>query len=424
MMILRREKQAFLQGLLLTQITLTLQKQVTPSMINKIVWTPQREFQRLHGKFSERLRDNSFFHMQYMPPVRAELIRSVSAFERIESIEEGRSILRDMLNPLFDSRRIIVMNNRIFVRKNFFAAEADNRHIEMLASMTKLVKIPNYVALFSSDAQGHCYNLNDRFLPTMVVSKIKGYQQPGILVPNQHAGNLHNWSKVCREYEAMRRQSNWNNRTNKVLWRGKIEFTGKCIKDTGNFNRLAMASLTMSHSDKFDIKCQGRCNMAALHHCNEFNRYHHILRKLNSSTDNMISKKHLAHKAYARWKYILNFPGLAKGSYSRSLNHFWFMGSIVLLYDSPHVEWYYAALRQGKTHLTVNENNAHSVLALVDKDPTLQQLLIENALHVSSQLICSHCLARYMLDTIQAVRNQFRFDLTLDNTTIAHSTLI
>ena len=42
----------------------------------------------------------------------------------------------------------------------------------------------------------------------------------------------------------------------------------------------------------------------------------------------------VAKENYTRYKYVLNLPGSTSGSYSRNLNHLWFLGSVVLFWKA------------------------------------------------------------------------------------------
>ena len=90
---------------------------------------------------------------------------------------------------------------------------------------------------------------------------------------------------------------------------------------------------------------------------------------------------------------VLNLPGSVSGSYSRNLNHLWFLGSVVASWESPAVEFYYPALTPGVTHVAVNRTTAAAAFAaLRDADAAR---LRANARRVADELLCPDCLADY-----------------------------
>ena len=62
------------------------------------------------------------------------------------------------------------------------------------------------------------------------------------------------------------------------------------------------------------------------------------------------------------------------------------VGAIVLLWDAKIVEWYYAALQAGITHLSVNASTAARVID--DLDPTTIERLVQGAKRVQDELVC------------------------------------
>ena len=72
---------------------------------------------------------------------------------------------------------------------------------------------------------------------------------------------------------------------------------------------------------------------------------------------------------------IYAYRGQTGGSYSRNLNHLWATGAVVLLWDTPIVEWYYPGLTEGATHLVVNAASAPEVLDKANADPEALEVL-------------------------------------------------
>ena len=82
------------------------------------------------------------------------------------------------------------------------------------------------------------------------------------------------------------------------------------------------------------------------------------------------------------YKYVLNLPGKTDGSYSRNLNHLWAVGSAVLLWDGPVVEWLYPALKHGETHASVSRSSAKAVVDDLESHPMKYKKLVEGAARV------------------------------------------
>ena len=90
------------------------------------------------------------------------------------------------------------------------------------------------------------------------------------------------------------------------------------------------------------------------------------MRKIYADNSSIRDPKFYTEPDYANYKYVLNLPGKTDGSYSRNLNHLWYVGAAVLLWDTPSVEWYYPALKHGATHAAINRTTARAVVAALD----------------------------------------------------------
>ena len=88
------------------------------------------------------------------------------------------------------------------------------------------------------------------------------------------------------------------------------------------------------------------------------------------------------------------------------------VGAIVLLWDAKIVEWYYAALQAGITHLSVNASTAARVID--DLDPTTIERLVQGAKRVQDRLVCPDCIASYLRRVAAAVARRCFGDLLDD----------
>ena len=101
------------------------------------------------------------------------------------------------------------------------------------------------------------------------------------------------------------------------------------------------------------------------------------------------------------------------GSYSRNLNHLWFLGSVVASWESPAVEFYYPALTPGVTHVAVNRTTAAAAFAaLRDADAAR---LRANARRVADELLCPDCLADYWRLVVHKMRAYLNLASVVDD---------
>ena len=112
---------------------------------------------------------------------------------------------------------------------------------------------------------------------------------------------------------------------------------------------------------------------------------------------------------------IYAYRGQTGGSYSRNLNHLWATGAIVLLWDTPIVEWYYPGLTEGATHLVVNAASAAEVLDEANADPEALEALRVGAQKVDDEHVCAFCLEDYFRRVFNAIRERVSYHLVLDD---------
>ena len=197
--------------------------------------------------------------------------------------------------------------------------------------------------------------------------------------------------------------------------------------DYGNCARLAMATNTVRDPDHFDIRCATECDTTPVNNdsCEgtEFYPLGNLTRRIVATKNNGIVANEATPKTvFAAHRYVLNLPGQTSGSYSRNLNHLFFLGSVVFLYDTPTTEWYYPALTNGVTHVAVNSTSVSDVLGLVNNDTSLQHLIAKAGVDVAHRFLCATCLAHFFTNVATALRHRFGFRL-LDDPTTAHRLL-
>ncbi|KAH8087664.1 hypothetical protein JL720_6982 [Aureococcus anophagefferens] len=96
---------------------------------------------------------------------------------------------------------------------------------------------------------------------------------------------------------------------------------------------------------------------------------------------------------FSDWKYALHLPGAFTGSYSRNLNKLWALGSVVLLWAAPYVEFYFPGLSHGATHLAVDACTAPRAVAALEADGAAAARGGRG--RVFDELLCADCLADF-----------------------------
>ena len=191
------------------------------------------------------------------------------------------------------------------------------------------------------------------------------------------------------------------------------------------------------HPDLFDVFCAGAegCaprNPATQPPCDEaavraahlkayggaaapaFAAYTDAMRAAAADPARRIVGGYVAPSDFSRWRSALHLPGAFTGSYSRNLNKLWALGSVVLLWDAPYVEFYSPALAHGSTHLAVDACSAAATLRALDARPEAAARLAANAKRVFEDLLCARCLARYLAEVLGAFRRHFDLGRALD----------
>ena len=155
----------------------------------------------------------------------------------------------------------------------------------------------------------------------------------------------------------------------------------------------------------FDVKCNVGCEArdATKWPCPGL-AYDATMRKIYADNSSIRDPKFYTEPDYANYKYVLNLPGKTDGSYSRNLNHLWYVGAAVLLWDTPAVEWYYPALKHGATHAAINRTTARAVVEALDASPDKYARLLAGARRVQKELTSPEAIARYVRHVVDALR--------------------
>lgn len=274
---------------------------------------------------------------------------------------------------------VLVLDKRVIVHDSFLksgdeATRHDKyRHLKVLWALLENADVDNVAYLYTRFPQADDdRSVRDQetsscegLLPELVIAKHRGYRQCGVLVPDMiFADTLMNVTKRLASYEAT-----WKSRHNKVVWRGSSRDVPAgqpghctCARESARA-RLQVLSLTRDSPKYFYAHCTrglpcdfydesnscGKENLRRLSHTNS-------MRSIARANATKHSKEPLSLAELTKWSYQLNVP------FSWRLNLLWMLGSVVLLWDSAFVEWYYPALQHGVTHLAISYHTVRSRL--------------------------------------------------------------
>lgn len=351
--------------------------------------------------------------------IEKELERSIAAFGQ----KDGRRYLERLSAAKYDKSRIIIRDGRVVVHKDYLQDLKKKAHLNVLVSALAFgYTLPNVIYLHEGTSSGMLKESPD---PTTVIAKKYGYEQPGILVPNCYFGGngrvYDRWVSVMDKVKAHREKyREWNERDPRVFWRGEIIWTGNnskgCDRLSGQFARMDAISLTTTAlKDFFDVRCNRECSVATKITCDDFFHFDDTIRKFIDHPDVGIDSHFYSTHEYAKYQFLLNLPGKTMGSYSRNLNHLWFTGAVILLWDANFVEFYYPALHSGSHFLAINKSTAVDAVRAVKQNDTLRQTLIANAKRVGDDIVCPRCIASYMHTVLHKIRHHFHLAHILDD---------
>uniref|UniRef100_A0A7S3JY32 Uncharacterized protein n=1 Tax=Aureoumbra lagunensis TaxID=44058 RepID=A0A7S3JY32_9STRA len=272
-------------------------------------------------------------------------------------------------------------------------------------------------------------------MPIVVISKIHGYTQKGILVPNVYfgKGDLLKWHYESRFlWKTVGRKLAFEERDKRIFWRGAIlNLNQGCELDRGNFERLEAASLTVKYPRLFDIRCHHSCSIHnySLPYRTSKNKECYASwqknMKVHATTINLSTvpnairlvqdDEYRDDSYFANYRGVLSLPGKISDGYSKSLNKYWGLGAVVFIWQHEYVEFYYPQLIPGKTHLILNSTNALDQASLILNRSSTVDTLIQGALNTAKSVVCASCLALYLKDFFISMRKHFRMDLVFDN---------
>lgn len=313
-----------------------------------------------------------------------ELLRSIERYEEARDSRQASEYVRRMLR--IEERFVIMFQNQLYVSYKHASLHKHKAHyfFSLLLSMHATSRFQNFMFTWDVGARGTECKMP---VPCLVIAKVDGYKQSGILVPNPYFAHAEEWDMRSRDWASP-------SRDRRIFWRGAVN--AHC--SSGNAARIEALKIARQSETLFDVKCTkfDPCpELAPLgeEQCGDF-------------VDVSNFSKFYAH---------LNLPGTMGGSYSRNLNYLWPQASAILLWDGPAVEWYYPALVNGVTHLAVDRDSLGQVARVLFERDGVAEALAAQSLKVYQTFLCGSCLARYWRDLVVQLRRQFRFDLVLDN---------
>ena len=105
-------------------------------------------------------------------------------------------------------------------------------------------------------------------------------------------------------------------------------------------------------------------------------------------------------------KYVASLPAVG-GAAPPSRSEVWYYGAAVLLWRSDVQEWYYPALREGITHVTIDSHNvARTVVELKKDDKAARRMAIE-ARNVHENHLCPSCLLEHWTYVLTKCNSRF-----------------
>ncbi len=340
---------------------------------------------------------------------------------------KARNLLRHILmrEKLRDGL-ILVLGGRLYSTHQYLHADKAKKHLLLLAAIQRRFgRLPNVFMIHETSSAGICYyDKRLQMIPTTVIAKRGGYQDCGVLVPNPYFGRGDvgtSWAATIAELQEASKAV--KERIPRVFWRGAVDNhdlteSGKypCEREWGNYARLESLALTREHPELFDSKCNTLCapRDQVKHPCKDLPYDETMSKMISNNMSNVRDSVMYGERDYANYKYVLNLPGKTDGSYSRNLNHLWAVGSAVLLWDGPVVEWLYPALKHGETHASVSRSSAKAVVDDLQNSPMKYKRLVEGAQRVQRELVSPEGLDRYMRIVVNELRKAQSQNLILD----------
>ncbi|KAJ1452525.1 hypothetical protein M885DRAFT_526895 [Pelagophyceae sp. CCMP2097] len=331
---------------------------------------------------------------------------------------------------------VLILDNRVFVDAKFLSASKHAAHLTFAASVAQRITLPNVAYLFSGGTRGakRCTRgfADEVDLPYAVITKMSGYGQCGVLVPNPYFGpNVTDWGLEQADALLRAEARPLAQREMKAFWRGNIT-DRKCANDLGNRARLAAGALSVKHPGRFDAFCASLDGCAPRKEACAAGDADWVRKEYNGDVQPVgtpytkemallakdptpLARDFVAQADYSRYGAMLHLPGAFTGSYSRNLNRLWAQGAVVLVWDASYVEFYFPGLRSGETHVAVNACDAAGVMTKLQGDPADAARLAAGAKRVADNLLCPDCLVHFFEAFATKVRNHYGMAPLLDS---------
>lgn len=344
----------------------------------------------------------------------AEMQRSIASSPQPHNYVPSALLSSD--EPMF----VLVFEKRIITDARFLVKEKNRKHLNFVASMIDHgYDVPNVLYTYSGNSTGECTTS----LPCCVIAK-KTAAMPGILVPNPYFHDLDFWAAVRGAITHAASARPFEARDQRVFWRGHIQDSSQqqpdCADENGNFARLEAMTLSLEYPSKVSVgcwlakKCAVRDDRQSF--CPQF-RYYDNMNDARDDSSLLVASPpgHTPKENFSNYKYVLNLPGSTQGSYSRNLNHLWFLDSVVMLWRAQHAEWYYPGLTHGETHLTVDRGTLVTLRDHLEDHSDEARRLRHGARDVDDNLLCPACLANYHMVLFDALRTHLGLPDVLDD---------
>lgn len=362
------------------------------------------------------------------------LQRSLEPYPRHTTTSAATLYVRDVLAS--PESAVLVYEGNVVVDRRFLRAEKNRKHANFLASIVAKTGLQNTAYAFSGNSTGHCgrdMGTTRAPYPCLVIAKALGEAQRGILVPNPYHQDLDYWSALRDHIKARAQSRPWATRIGRVFWRGNVldrwheendphYAGGSCENEFGNHARLAAMTQSVLHPEVVDVKCfskhKCRARDPTQRPCPQF-EYTEAMSRVQQNSSLITDHGHVAKENYTRYRYVLNLPGSTSGSYSRNLNHLWFLGSVVFFWRAKFVEWYFPALVEGETHVTVDSLTLAETVRHLETKGT--SVLRAKAADVGKKLLCPACLAAYVGLVVDELRKHFALGSLLDDPCASHA---
>jgi len=86
-----------------------------------------------------------------------------------------------------------------------------------------------------------------------------------------------------------------------------------------------------------------------------------------------------------------------------------------MLWDTSIAEWYYPALAEGETHITINRSTAVDVVSRLNDDPARVAALGAAAKKVQAELLSADAIAEHLWNVAELVRKRMGCASILDD---------